>query len=337
MSRPHALFRTGFPYLKTIGMRRVTSYAVDVAVTADDRLFVLCRGDQTAEIRRTDMDDVDHGSFGGSGSGEGKFVWPASLALGPDENLYVSDEALNRISVFSLDGEFISCWGESGDGEGRFDRPSGIAFDDEGDLYVADTLNHRVQKFTRDGRFLQSWGSAGAGDGELNMPWGVSVDEFGALYVADWRNDRFQKFSADGGFEFAVGSSGSGRGQFDRPTGIAVDRDGDIYVSDWGNDRVQQFAADGRYLDTFIGDATMSRCGIDYVLSNPVPLRLREMTSLEPQKRFRGPMGLTVDGHKRLFVADYGAFRIQIYQKQAIELKPDQIAPERKSPSLSVT
>lgn len=337
MGRPHALFRTGFPYLKTIGMRRVTSYPIDVAVTGDDRLFVLCRGDQTAEIRRTDMDDVNHGSFGGRGDAEGKFTWPASLAIGPDENLYVSDEALNRISVFSLNGEFISSWGVPGNGEGLLNRPSGIRFDGAGDLYVADTLNHRIQKFSKDGKFLQAWGSFGDGDGELNMPWGVAVDELGAIYVADWRNDRFQKFGPDGKFEFAVGSSGDGRGQFDRPTGIAVDPDGDVYVSDWGNDRVQQFAADGRYLDTFIGDATMSKCGIDYVLANPVPLRLREMTSLEPQKRMRGPLGLVADDRKRLFVADYGAFRIQIYQKQAIELSAEQIAPERRSPSLSVT
>ncbi len=337
MGRPHALFRTGFPYLKTIGMRRVTSYPIDVAVTGDERMFVLCRGDQTAEIRRTDMDDVDHGSFGGSGTAEGQFTWPASLAIGPDGNLYVSDEALNRISVFSLDGDFISCWGTPGSGDGQLDRPSGIRFDDAGDLYLSDTLNHRVQKFTRDGKFLQSWGTCGDGDGELNMPWGVDVDELGAVYVADWRNDRIQKFGPDGKLELAIGSSGNGRGQFDRPTGIAVDCDGDIYVSDWGNDRVQQFAADGRYLDTFIGDATMSKCGIDYVLANPVPLRLREMTSLEPQKRFRGPLGLATDERKRLFVADYGSFRIQIYQKQAIELSTDQIAPERQSPSLSVT
>ena len=337
MGRPHALFRTGFPYLKTIGMRRVTSYAIDVAVTADDRLFVLCRGDSTAEIRRTDMDDVNHGSFGGAGAAEGKFTWPASLALGPDGNLYVSDEALNRISVFSLDGEFISCWGSPGNAPGQLNRPSGIRFDDAGDLYVSDALNHRVQKFSKEGKFLQSWGSYGDGDGELNMPWGVDVDELGAVYVSDWRNDRVQKFGPDGRFEFAVGASGDGRGQFDRPTGIAVDSDGDIYVSDWGNDRVQQFAADGRFLDYFVGDATMSKSGIDYVLANPVPLRLREMTSLEPQKRFRGPLGVTVDDRKRLFVADYGAFRVQIYQKQAIELDADQIAPERQSPSLSVT
>ena len=337
MGRPHALFRTGFPYLKTIGMRRVTSYPIDVAVTEDERLFVLCRGDQTAEIRRTDMDDVNHGSFGGAGMAEGKFTWPTGMALGPDGNLYVSDEALNRISVFSTDGEFISSWGSPGSGDGQLDRPSGLRFDGAGDLYLSDTLNHRVQKFTPEGEFLQSWGSYGDGDGELNMPWGVDVDELGAVYVSDWRNDRIQKFGPDGEFEFAIGSSGNERGQFDRPTGLAVDRDGDIFVSDWGNDRIQQFAADGRYLDTFIGDATMSQCGIDYVLANPVPLRLREMTSLEPQKRFRGPLGLTTDARKRLFVADYGAFRIQIYQKQAIELGPEQIAPERQSPSLSVT
>ncbi len=337
MGRPHALFRTGFPYLKTIGMRRITSYPVDVAVTADDRMFVLCRGDQTADIRRTNMDDVNLGSFGGLGTAEGKLTWPTSLAIYGDETLYVSDEALDRISSFSLEGEFLGCWGQSGGGEGQLNRPSGIAIDTNGDLYIADTLNHRIQKFSRDGDFLLKWGSFGQSEGQLDMPWGVCVDELGAVYVADWRNDRIQKFAADGEFAMSIGESGDGRGQFNRPTGVAVDRDGDIYVADWGNDRVQQFAADGRYLDSFFGDATLSRCATDYVLANAVPLRLREMTSLEPQKRFRGPLSVISDAQKRLFIADHGSFRIQIYQKQAIELTPDQIAPERRSPSLSVT
>ena len=45
MARPYALRMIGsFPYHMTLGMRRVTSNAVDVALGADGIVYVLCRG-----------------------------------------------------------------------------------------------------------------------------------------------------------------------------------------------------------------------------------------------------------------------------------------------------
>ena len=337
MGRPYALLRAGFPYVKTIGMRRITSYPMQAVVTDDGRLFVLCRGELTTEIRRTSWDDVDLGTIGGMGTEDGRFLWPVSLVMDRDENLYVSDEALNRISIFDVQGEFLGKWGEPGDGDGQLNRPSGIAFDADENLYVVDSLNHRVQKFTKDGSFLMNWGVFGEGEGQLNMPWGICVDDLGGVYVADWRNDRIQKFTAEGELVMSIGGSGSGPGEFSRPTGVAVDGDGDIYVADWGNNRVQQLAASGRYLDTFIGDATLSKCATDYVLANAKPMRLREMTSLEPQKRFRRPTSVTVDSQGRMFVTDFGSYRVQVYQKQAIALTPEQIAPELRAPTLQTT
>ena len=35
MGRPYGLLRAGFPYLKTVGMRRVTNFPVDLAIGAD--------------------------------------------------------------------------------------------------------------------------------------------------------------------------------------------------------------------------------------------------------------------------------------------------------------
>src|SRR5262249_57976438 len=128
-------------------------------------------------------------------------------------------------------------------------------------------FNHRVQKFSRDGAFISTWGRPGSGDGELSYPWGIAVDEVGDVYVADWRNDRVQQFSAAGEFRRQIGRSGRGDGELNRPAGVAVDRDGDVYVADTGNDRVQLFNAEGRYVEKFIGDATLSRLGRGYLLA----------------------------------------------------------------------
>ena len=56
--------------------------------------------------------------FGRSGSGDGEFQCPTSVALDQSENAYVADEWLNQIVVFDKDGNFLKKWGVSGDGEG---------------------------------------------------------------------------------------------------------------------------------------------------------------------------------------------------------------------------
>jgi hypothetical protein len=168
------------------------------------------------------------------------------------------------------------------------------------------------------------------------MPWGIAVDDQGEVYVADWRNDRIQKFSADGTFQCMFGTSGSADGQFNRPTGVAVDSHGDIYVADWGNNRVQLFNPDGHYVEKFLGDATLSKAARTYVLANPKPLRLREMACLEPQKRFRGPVAVKLDDQFRMYVADCGPHRIQVYQKEAYPLQPEEIIPPLSAPALTI-
>ncbi len=336
MGKAYALLRAGFPYVKTLGMRRITSNPIDVALGKAGRLYVLCRGALATDIRRYTWDDEDLGTIGGPGTTDGKFVWPGALLADADETLYVSDEGRHRLSMFHRDGTFLSAWGERGSAPGQLDRPAGLAFDLEGNIYVVDTMNHRVQKFTRDGKYLMHWGQYGSKAGEFNMPWGIAVDDDGEVYVADWRNDRIQKFSADGAFQGMFGSSGSADGQFNRPTGVEVDLHGDIYVADWGNNRVQLFNPEGRYVQQFLGDATLSTCARAYVLANPKPLRLREMANLEPQKLFHGPVAVRIDALGRMFVADCGPHRIQVYQKDAYPLAPHQIMPPLRAPSMSV-
>ena len=333
--QPYALLRAGFPYFTTLGMRRVTTYPMDLAIGDEGRLFVLCRDDgQGGTIRRTNWDDEDLGTIGSGGKGEGQFMWPVAIIRDRHGNLYVSDEGLHRVSAFAPDGKFLAHWGTHGSAPGELNRPSGIAFDADENVYVADTLNHRVQKFTKEGRFLLAFGIQGSAPGELDMPWGVAVDPWGEVYIGDWRNDRVQKFGADGRFLMAFGRTGDGPGEFNGPAGMAVDADGDVYVADRGNNRVQLFDHTGRYVQEFTGDATLSKSGRTYILANPKVLRGREMTCLEPQKVLRAPAAVKLDGEGHLYVPDFGSHRIQVYKKEAYPLGPGEIWPEQKSPFL---
>jgi DNA-binding beta-propeller fold protein YncE len=331
---PYALLRAGFPYYTTLGMRRVTTACMDIAIGKERRLYVVCRDDgQGGLIRRTNWADEDHGTISGAGTDPGKLMWPVQLLCDSNESLFVSDEGMHRISNFSTDGELLGSFGEAGSAPGQLNRPSGIAFDADENLLVVDTQNHRVQKFTKDGRFLSTFVERGSGPGQLDQPWGITIDAHGDIYIGDWGNNRVQKFSADGEHIMSIGRAGSGDGELNRPAGVAVDAHGDIYVADRGNHRVCLFDQTGRYVERFIGDATISPSGRKYILANPKVLRGREMTTLEIQKRLRGPASVRIEGDL-MYVPDFGSHRIQVYKKEAYPLSEADIWPEQNHPFL---
>ena len=342
MTRPWGLLRAGYPYLRTLGMRRVTNYPADIAFSKNGDALILMRSEAGSSIRIWSIEDAealtdDLKGIGSYGPGEGQFVWPVQILTDDEGNIFVSDEAIHKISRFNADGEFESRWGTHGDGDGEFDAPNGIAFDLDGNMVVVDSKNHRVQRYTPGGEYLGGFGSYGSGPGQFELPWGVHVDELGDAYVTDWGNHRLQIFSSDGELKQVIGEAGSGPGQFNRPTGVAVDAHGDIYVADWGNDRVLMFNAEGQYIWSFTGDATLSRVARTYMLTNAVPNRLREMGDLEQEKRLRRPRSVRVDSEFRLFIPDYESYRVQIYQKEAIELDRTQYAAPLRNVTLEVT
>jgi DNA-binding beta-propeller fold protein YncE len=342
MTRPHGLLRAGYPYLNTLGMRRVTNFPADIAFSGKGDAYILMRSAGVAAIRIWPLEDMEFltdelKGIGSYGNDDGQFIWPVQIVTDRDGHIFVSDEAIHRITRFDQEGEFVSKWGVEGDSDGEFNGPTGIAFDPDGNLVVVDSKNHRVQRYTAEGEYLGGFGSHGAGPGEFDLPWGVHVDELGDVYVADWGNNRYQVFSSDGTLKNAVARPGSGEGEFNRPTGIAVDAHGDVYVADWGNDRVQMFNSDGQYIWTFRGDASLSKVARQYMMTNAVPNRLREMGRLEKEKYLRRPRSVRVDDELRLFIPDYESYRVQIYQKDAIPLDETQFAAPLRNPTLEVT
>ena len=261
------------------------------------------------------------GEFGYHGTGDGQTLWPNSVAVDAQGNVYVSDDWLNRISVFDADGNFQRNWGSSGSGQGELDGPAGLAFDQDDNLYVVDSRNHRIQKFSKDGAFLASCGSYGSGPGQFNTPWGITIDSQGAIYVADWKNDRVQKLSSDGTFQLQFG----GANDLNHPSDVAVDPDGDVYVCDWGNNRVRIYDAEGDALASLVGDAqVLAKWAQESVDANPDMAQMRRrVPSLEEEWRFCYPTALVFDAEQsRLIVADNQRGRLQIYTKVQDYVEP---------------
>ena len=185
-----------------------------VARGEDDLMYVLCRGSEyrpegtRITVCTVDEEFVNIFARGVAQQGphefnleDGSLAWPTCIAISQSGDIYVSDEWLNRITIFNSDGEYIGKWQElQGSGDGELDRPSGMIFAQDNNLLIVDSGNHRVQKFSKDGKFINKFGTEGSGPGELNMPWGITLDKSGNIYVADWRNDRIQKFDHDGHF-----------------------------------------------------------------------------------------------------------------------------------------
>jgi DNA-binding beta-propeller fold protein YncE len=296
--------------------------AKDGAVYVVNRPFGSARDPSTHAAVHIDVVTLDEElitEFGGKGTEDGEFIWPTSIALDQEGRVYLSDEFLNRITIYDKDGKFLDKWGVSGSKDGELNHPSGIAFDKEDNLYLVDGLNHRVQIFTKDGRFLGKFGSFGNGEGQLNTPWGIAIDSMDDVYIADWRNDRIQKFTSDGKFLGGFGSSGDMIGQFNRPAGVAVDKDGDIYVADWLNNRVQIFNSDFRYINQLVGSATLSKWTGALFDANP-SWRHQYLTfpDFGPYQRFWCPEAVVVDDEGTIVVADTCRGRLQVYKKELV-------------------
>ena len=326
-------------YDRTIGIvameGRGFSNPVDIAFSSDDRIYVVSRTNSLQpygiRIGICDLESNYYGHFGSYGAEPGQFVWPASVAFDPEDNLYLVDEHNHRVTVFDRDGGYLRHWGDHGSGDGQMDGPSGIAIDATGAVLVSDAYNGRIQRFTRDGEFMSSFGRPGDGPGEFNMPWGVTLNRDGDIYVADWRNDRIQKLTPDGDFMAVFGESGDGDGQFHRPSSVAVDDEGLIYVTDWGNERVQVLGPDGEFLEKLRGQATLSKWAEEFYEANSDEWEARqnanimvtpgpevttphgESARVEPY--FWGPISVKLDRQGRLYVTESNRHRIQIYEK----------------------
>jgi DNA-binding beta-propeller fold protein YncE len=316
------------------------SYPVAAALGKADIVYVVNRGTET--ISNVAWNHIGVGArvskvtvgitagqeeyldeFSEYGDSDGQLIWPAGVAVDSDQNIFVSDEWLDRISVFDEDGKFLRHWSVLQSGESGPYGACGIALGLDGNLFVVGGRSHQVRTFTTDGKLLATWGRFGSNNGEFNSPWGVTVDLQGHVYVVDHLNHRVQKFTPEGGWLAQFGSYGTQRGQLYYPSDVAVDPQGDVYACDWSDNglqpgRVHIFDAEGQYIISLIGDAQeLSQWAQMTVDANADLIKARRrVRSTEPEWRFAMPTGVVFDPDKgRLVVVDGQRGRLQIYNK----------------------
>jgi len=327
----------------TFGLKYVTNvgFAADfggrgfqlpssMAIRADGVIFVVSRGkSSTKQSNGIQMVTKDHdflGQIGTYGAGLGGMMWPTSVVLDGDENLYLADEYFNKVTKYDREGNPLTEWGTKGSGDGQFNQPSGLLIQDQL-IYLVDSRNNRIQMYSLDGEFQGQWGSGGDGEGEFNLPWGISDDSEGNIYIADWRNDRIQKFDSNGNYISAIG--GGKTSVLDRPSDVAVDPDGNIYVTDWGSQRLLVLDQSGSILETKRGEADLNPWSVEYLSSQDDERKARESfvpvyqadtedpseVSARMEPYFWDPVAVELDQDGTVYVLETGRHRFQVFER----------------------
>lgn len=214
---------------------------------------------------------------------------PTYVAVDGRGKVYVSDRKRFTIYVFNPDGSFSSEFRPNGKEDFGW-TPLGVAVDSRDNLYVTDVIRgrHEVLGFDASGRVTLQFGQKGKGDNDFDYPNGLAVDAKGRIYIADSNNSRVMVYDSAGkrlgGF-----NQGGKTGPIGLPRGLAVDEER-LYVVDTFGHRVLVFDTEdsGKLLFTF-----------------------GEFGSGSGQFSF--PNGIAVDSRGRVYVADRGNDRVQVW------------------------
>jgi len=212
--------------------------AVAVACDARDRVYVFLRGPSPVRVFEPDGRFV-------MAWGEGLFVRPHGIFIGPDDTVYCTDDSGHTVHAFTLEGRLLMTLGTKGRPSDTgatsidyrtikhagppFHYPTNVAVGLSGDLFISDGYgNARIHRFSPAGQLLLSWGEPGSGPGQFHVPHGLAVDQDGTVYVADRENSRVQIFTSDGVYQREWTDVA-------RPCQLFIDQQGGwIYVAELG-------------------------------------------------------------------------------------------------------
>jgi DNA-binding beta-propeller fold protein YncE len=163
---PHLDFRSlvGVGQLDRPGGVCADDAVIMVSESGAHRISVFNR-DDGARLRR----------FGSKGSGDGQLDYPLGLCfMAGHRHVAVADYNNNRVSVFSVEGEFVRHVGV-----GVLRHPSGVACSAFDELVVADNGNDRVVVFSASGELLKTMAG-----GDFT---GVAIHS-GTIFAQDYDN-----------------------------------------------------------------------------------------------------------------------------------------------------
>ena len=120
------------------------------------------------------------------GNAPGELVSPSGVAIHEETHqIFVANNGLRRVEIFSETGEFISQLGV-----GQLSNPWGIAIHGDS-LYVSCERDHTVSQFSLIKMCrVRRIGGKGSNNGQFNIPRQLTTDLIGRVFIADFCNNR---------------------------------------------------------------------------------------------------------------------------------------------------
>jgi tripartite motif-containing protein 71 len=184
--------------------------------------------------------------------GGGVLRFPQAVAVGPDGNVYVTDQGSHIVQQFRPDGTWLRDIGSAGTRPGELSAIGAVAVTGDNQVVVADGGSNRIVRFDAGGNLLGSWGGPGNDLGKFHFGAGGGNDAAAGgglaaagniLYIVDTANDRVVRFAADGGNGAEIVPPGT----LQNPRGVAV-RGTRMLVADDQHHRVAAFDTGGHLL-----------------------------------------------------------------------------------------
>ena len=237
-------------------------------------------------------------------------------------------DSAKHVNIYSKEWEHIGSFKLEGE---KHPNPKGVSIDGKF-LFITDKNNHSVSKYTFEGYCIKSVGTKGSKPLEFNGKCGIAVNKrMGRVYIADQYNNRIQVLDSDLEFVTMFGSKGQLEKEFDKPHDVAVANNGTIYVADSNNNRIQVFKDNGEYIREFGNNDLYSPTGVcvdsnghvlvadhDYYrvcVFNPKGEFLFSFgESGDGLGEFVDLYGIAVDSDGKIYTADFGSDRVQIFK-----------------------
>ena len=188
--------------------------------------------------------------------------------------------------------EEVTNWAQLPPGT-TWQQMSGVDIDSRGNIYALQRTPSKVMIFDSRGRFLRSWG-----EGIFPKAHALRVDRQNNVWVTDRELHQVLKFTPDGRLLMELGTKGvagdnNSEVALNGPADVAFGPNGDIFVADGEstNTRIVKYSKEGRFLRSW---GTKG--------SGPGQLEV--------------PHSIVMDSRGRLYVANRGNKRIEIFDQE---------------------
>ena len=262
----------------------------DVVAGKNNKVYVLDGVNNRVKV--FNQQGTDLFSFGGAGTGKGRFNFPLGIGIDRADRIFVADSGNHRVQVFTPGGEYLFQFStETQHRQIKPSDPTDVVVESRlNKCFMVDNDNHWIFAYDLGTRKPSGiYGTMGMEKNEFRFPFFLDMDQEGNLYVVEVINTRVQVLNPQGDYITTIGGWGVEKGEFYRPKGVAVDAKNRVFVSDSYLEVIQVFSRDGTFLS---------------ILGN-------EEGSIA---RFVTPTGIFIDQQMRLYVVEMQANRVAVMQ-----------------------